>query len=302
MSFASRYLRSLPASAAKLLQHPKPAPSRLALPLPAVHRPLAQGFSTSPALRAKKSKKSGNKSSSQDVDDDATMVIRTKGKASRKSATLASVAHSSTGSSRRGAAGEEPIEADVDAGEAHDDAVIEKAKVKMEKTVSWFKSVVFDGVERGKGRITPALLDPVRVQLPDYDAAEPLQSVASVTVKQGALWVEVYDPDTLKHVESAIHAANLPGISPQKDSSRTLRIPISRPSSETRTAIEKMIADQGEAAKIRLRGARTDALKALVDKDGRKGKWGTEAQQITDKFGSEIDTLITSAKKELAKA
>jgi hypothetical protein len=37
-----------------------------------------------------------------------------------------------------------------------------------------------------------------------------------------------------------------------------------------------MIADQGEAAKIRLRGARTDALKALVDKDGRKGKWGTE--------------------------
>lgn len=146
-----------------------------------------------------------------------------------------------------------------------------------------------------------ALLDPVRVQLPDYDAAEPLQSVASVTVKQGALWVEVYDPDvsrlspllllsinlsrphscfkTLKHVESAIHAANLPGISPQKDSSRTLRIPISRPSSETRTAIEKMIADQGEAAKIRLRGARTDALKALVDKDGRKGKWGTEVSR-----------------------
>lgn len=81
---------------------------------------------------------------------------------------------------------------------------------------------------------------------------------------------------TLKHVESAIHSANLPGISPQRNSSRILRIPISRPTSEVRTAIEKMIADQGEAAKIRLRGARVDALKALVDKDGRKGKWGTE--------------------------
>ena len=55
-----------------------------------------------------------------------------------------------------------------------------------------------------------------------------------------------------------------------------LRIPISRPTSEVRAAIEKMIADQGEAAKIRLRGARVDALKALVDKDGRKGKWGVE--------------------------
>ena len=85
------------------------------------------------------------------------MVIRTKGKASRKSATLVSAAHSSTGSSRRGAAGEEPIEADVEAGDAHDDAVIEKTKVKMEKTVSWFKSVVFDGVERGKGRVTPGM-------------------------------------------------------------------------------------------------------------------------------------------------
>ena len=83
---------------------------------------------------------------------------------------------------------------------------------------------------------------------------------------------------TLKHVESAIHAANLPGISPQKHSSRTLRIPISRPTNETRMAIEKMIADQGEAAKVRLRGARGDALKALVDKDGRKGKWGTEVR------------------------
>ncbi|KAJ9104384.1 hypothetical protein QFC20_004520 [Naganishia adeliensis] len=302
MSLASRCLRQLPRSGATLLRFQTPGPSPLATPLPATPVSLVRGFSSSIALRAKKIKKGNNKSSSQDVEDDATMVIRTKGKASRKSATLVSAAHSSTGSSRRGVAGEEPIEADVEAGEAHDDAVIEKAKVKMEKTVSWFKSVVFDGVERGKGRITPALLDPVRVQLPDYDTAEPLQSVASVTVKQGALWVEVYDPDTLKHVESAIHSANLPGISPQKDSSRTLRIPISRPSSETRTAIEKMIADQGEAAKIRLRGARTDALKALVDKDGRKGKWGTEAQQITDKFGAEIDALIASAKKELAKA
>lgn len=216
MSLASRCLRQLPRSGATLLRFQTPGPSPLAIPLPATPVSLVRGFSSSIALGAKKSKKGNNKSSSQDVEDDATMVIRTKGKASRKSATLVSAAHSSTGSSRRGVAGEEPIEADVEAGEAHDDAVIEKAKVKMEKTVSWFKSVVFDGVERGKGRITPgmyiyvflvacalnhptrnpiALLDPVRVQLPDYDTAEPLQFVASVTVKQGALWVEVYDPD-----------------------------------------------------------------------------------------------------------
>lgn len=115
--------------------------------------PLVNTFSSSRLALGKKGKKGNSKA--EEVDDDATMVIRTKGKASRKSATLASAAHSNTGSSRRATAGEEPIESDVEAGDAHDDAVIEKARVKMEKTVLWFKSVVFDGVERGKGRITP---------------------------------------------------------------------------------------------------------------------------------------------------
>lgn len=155
MALASRCLRQLPRAGATLLRSQATGPLSIAITLPATHLSLARGFSSSPTLSAKKSKKGNNKSSSEDVDDDATMVVRTKGKASRKSATLASAAHSSTGSSRRGTAGEEPIDADVEAGDAHDEAVIEKARVKMEKTVSWFKSVVFDGVERGKGRITP---------------------------------------------------------------------------------------------------------------------------------------------------
>jgi hypothetical protein len=156
MSFTSRWATALPRTGAAVLRSristlPVRPTSRhhLATPSPL----LFKGFSSSPSNLAKKSKKGNNKS--EEVDDDATMVIRTKGKASRKSATLVSAANSNTGSSRRGAAGEEPIESDVESGDAHDDAVIEKAKVKMEKTVSWFKSVVFDGVERGKGRITP---------------------------------------------------------------------------------------------------------------------------------------------------
>jgi hypothetical protein len=178
MPFASRSLRYLPRSGARLLQHRTPGPFSLALPPSTPQVPLAHALSTSASLGAKKSKKSGNKSSSQDVDDDATMVIRTKGKASRKGATLASAEHSSTGSSRRGAAGEEPIESDVEAGAAHDDVVIEKAKVKMEKTVSWFKSVVFDGVERGKGRITPGMLD-----LPTYSRFVFTSSVRCVALQ-----------------------------------------------------------------------------------------------------------------------
>lgn len=73
-----------------------------------------------------------------------------------------------------------------------------------------------------------ALLDNVRVQLPDEPSASPLNSIASVTVKQNTIFVEVWDTDAMKHVESALHKANIPGISPQKIDQTTIKMPVSR--------------------------------------------------------------------------
>lgn len=87
------------------------------------------------------------------------------------------------------------------------------------------------------------------MQIPGDDSLQPLEAAASVTTKQGSLWVEVWDTDVrkrpysrgdcieidracidqyIKPVMSAIQKANLPGISPIKHDSRTLKIPISR--------------------------------------------------------------------------
>ena len=70
-----------------------------------------------------------------------------------------------------------------------------------------------------------------------------MNAVASVTVKQSTLFVEVWDTDVgdhntfimthtyiqaSKHVESAIHKANIPGITPQKMGANTLKIPVPR--------------------------------------------------------------------------
>jgi ribosome recycling factor len=87
------------------------------------------------------------------------------------------------------------------------------------------------------------MLDSVKVTLPDQGTI-PLNAVASVTIKQNTLFVEVWDTDvsirpishlagqlTLeasKHVESAIHKANLPGLTPQKMGANTLKIPVPR--------------------------------------------------------------------------
>jgi ribosome recycling factor len=35
------------------------------------------------------------------------------------------------------------------------DAVVEKATARMDKSLEWAKTSVFDGVERGRGRVTP---------------------------------------------------------------------------------------------------------------------------------------------------
>ena len=76
--------------------------------------------------------------------------------------------------------------------------------------------------------MTVAILDTVKVQLPDEPSAVTLNSIASVTVKQNTLFIEVWDTDGMKHVESALHKANLPGLSPQKVNQSTLKIPVTR--------------------------------------------------------------------------
>lgn len=107
------------------------------------------------------------------------------------------------------------------------------------------------------------MLDNVKVVLPktadDPGSEVPLIAVATVSTKANVLTVNVFDetvslvlclgvgrsavPSSLlvltrlacwsvsqhtKHVEKSIHAANLPGISPTKFDSRTIRITIPR--------------------------------------------------------------------------
>ncbi|KAL7424130.1 hypothetical protein Q5752_001715 [Cryptotrichosporon argae] len=181
--------------------------------------------------------------------------------------------------------------------EADVDRIVDKTKARMGKTADWARLIVFDHVERGKGRVTPALLDPVKVTLPDQPGLVPLNAVASVTVKGGALIVEVWDKAAEKHVEAALYKANLPGLSIQRDAG-AIRIPVTKPTAEIRAALLKHVHDTVETARIQIRQARTDGLKAL----GGRGEDGADdVQELANKYGGEVDALEVAAKKELAK-
>ncbi|WVQ98896.1 hypothetical protein IAU59_006027 [Kwoniella sp. CBS 9459] len=188
---------------------------------------------------------------------------------------------------------------DEGAGEVVVAEVVEKAKGKMEKAVHWAKAVIFEDVERVRGRVTPALLDSVRVDVPGSSAQCHLNTVASITTKGNALFVEVWDTDSTKNVESAIHRANLPGMSPQKTGANTLKIPVARPTAEQRAEILRQLSSTVEAAKSQIRMARTEGFKHL---GGRKSNGTDDIQKIVDSSSRELDEQMALAKKEFEKA
>ncbi|KAK4686678.1 ribosome recycling factor, partial [Tremellales sp. Uapishka_1] len=160
---------------------------------------------------------------------------------------------------------------------------LEKTKGKMEKSVEWAKGVIYEGVERGRGRVSPALLDSIKVALPDGGGTVPLNAVASVTVKQMTLYVEVWDTEVGPFdSQNHLHSTDMPN----------------RPTEVQRSQILKSIADTIEASKQQIRLARTEGLKTL---GGRGEEGADEVQELTDGQSKELDELLSRAKKEFEK-
>lgn len=66
---------------------------------------------------------------------------------------------------------------------------IDKTSKKMTSTVEWYRKEMSLLTNRALGRVTPAILDSVRVQLPDVDVPLKLSEVATVGVKEGTVLV-----------------------------------------------------------------------------------------------------------------
>jgi len=76
-----------------------------------------------------------------------------------------------------------------------------KAETAMRTAVEWFRKECAASETRVAGRVTPALLSPVRVKLPDNPASVKLEEVATVGVREGStLMVTLFD----EHVSTSI--------------------------------------------------------------------------------------------------
>ncbi|KAK0492527.1 hypothetical protein EDD18DRAFT_1290211 [Armillaria luteobubalina] len=100
----------------------------------------------------------------------------------------------------------------------------EKCEEKMKASIECFRRDCTDSSTRAAGRVTPALLANVRVK------EQKLEEVATVGVRDGSmLVVTVLDVKNLKHVEGTMHDTKIPSFTPQRQDTRTLRIPVPKP-------------------------------------------------------------------------
>ncbi|EPQ53424.1 ribosome recycling factor [Gloeophyllum trabeum ATCC 11539] len=168
---------------------------------------------------------------------------------------------------------------------------------KMSAAVDYFRKETSVLESRASGRVMPSLLDPVRVTLKDGERVK-LDEVATVGVRDGSvLVVTVFEEGNLKHVETAIYDAKIPSVVPQKQDSRTIRIPIPKPTVEARHALYTTAHRLAEECRVQIRKHHSAALKK--GKFDKHSKEIEEFQKLTDQQIAEVDKILTQMKKNL---
>ncbi|EIN08786.1 ribosome recycling factor [Punctularia strigosozonata HHB-11173 SS5] len=175
-------------------------------------------------------------------------------------------------------------------------AEYDKCKERMDAAIQWFRKECATLEGRATGRVTPALLAPIRVKIPGVGEGLKMEEVATVGVKDGSmLVVTLFEEGSYKHVEDAILSARLPGITPQKYDTRTIRIPIPKPTVEARAALYTTAATQAEDVRNQIRKHRITAVK-----HGEYDKHSEEFeafQKLADKSIEEVDKILANLKK-----
>ncbi|BGP19025.1 hypothetical protein JCM10213_009265 [Rhodosporidiobolus nylandii] len=154
------------------------------------------------------------------------------------------------------------------------------------------------------GRVTPALLDNIRVNTPE--GKRPLNEFAAVSVQGGKdLVVSCYEEAGMEPVTAALYASPL-NLTPQSTGATTIRVPVPKPDNDKRQQLVRDAQALCEKARIAVRQVRTDGqkeIKADVDRkvigkeEGRAE--GKKLDDATKKKTAEVDKIFEDAKKVL---
>ncbi|MCE7883695.1 MAG: ribosome recycling factor [Actinobacteria bacterium ATB1] len=170
----------------------------------------------------------------------------------------------------------------------------------MRKAVEVTKSE-FAGIRTG--RASPALVERMKVDY--YGTETPLQQLAGFSVPESRILViNVYDRQAVPAVEKAIRESDL-GLNPSTDGS-LIRLNFPPLTGERRQELVKIVRHKAEDGRVAVRNLRHTAKKKLeniehdheISQDELR-RSEKELQTLTDKYVSEIDTLLSHKEEEL---
>lgn len=174
------------------------------------------------------------------------------------------------------------------------------AQTKMDHSIDAFKNNL---TKIRTGRANPAILDSVQVDY--YGAMVPINQVANVTLLDArTISVQPWEKGMGAKIEKAIRDSDL-GVNPASMGD-LIRVPMPPMSEERRKELNKLVRNEGEAAKVAVRSLRRDAneaIKKLVkDKqasEDEQKRAEADIQKVTDRHVAAIDQLMAAKEHDI---
>ncbi|WP_321289639.1 ribosome recycling factor [uncultured Sunxiuqinia sp.] len=177
--------------------------------------------------------------------------------------------------------------------------IIEVCKEKMEAAIDHLENEL---VHIRAGKASTRMLDGIVIDY--YGSMTPLNQVANLSTPDArTIAIQPWEKAMIAPIEKAIMNANL-GLNPENNG-EIIRINVPPLTEERRKTLTKQVSQEGEKARISIRGARKEAnesLKKLL-KDGLSEDLEKDAelevQQMTDNYGKKVDDLLEDKNQEI---
>jgi len=153
------------------------------------------------------------------------------------------------------------------------------------------------------GRASPSLLD--KIQVDAWGSAQPIQSVASISVPEPRLLViQPWDKSLIGPIEKAIQKSDL-GLNPNNDGS-VIRLALPALNEQRRADLARQVKKRAEESKVAVRNVRrdTDAGLKRLEKDGKLSQDDLRraldrVQKMTDSSVRQVDEAADRKEKEV---
>lgn len=166
-----------------------------------------------------------------------------------------------------------------------------------------FGSLKNEVVSLRTGRATPALVENLEVEA--YGARQPLKSLAAIsTPEPRQISIQPWDKSLLAAIEKAIQSSSL-GLNPIADKD-LIRLSLPALTEERKRDLVKILREKLEQARIQVRRARDEAMKAVEAEEKAKNISEDEKfrrkQEVEKKIGEEnekIEKLGAAKEREI---